>query len=121
MRPAIAASPTCCAPPVLIVTLQLVSPAAPTPALPSGLLVKYTMPASRPRGVNRRYRTLRDWPLTTPTRPSRPTSGLKGSSSAPLPAALDCRRIGRVLCDERSQRLTYIYCENEPGRQSAPD
>src|SRR5215813_14821870 len=90
MRPATDASPTCCAPPVLIVMLQLVSPAAPTPAPPSGLLVKYTMPASRPRGVNRRYRqfALRDWPPTTPTRRSRPTSGPEESpSSAPLPAA----------------------------------
>jgi len=47
MRLATAASPTYCAPPVLIVMLQLVSPAAPNPASPSGKLAKY-MPALRP-------------------------------------------------------------------------
>src|SRR5215472_12502079 len=52
MRLATAASPTCCAPPVLIVTRQLVSPAAPNPAPPSGKLAKYTMPASRPAASN---------------------------------------------------------------------
>src|SRR5262249_40236077 len=48
MRPATTASPTCCAPAVLIVVLQLVSPAAPNPAPPSGKLAKCTTPASRP-------------------------------------------------------------------------
>src|SRR5262249_42162542 len=81
MRPATAASPTCCAPPVLIVMLQLVSPAVPSPAPPSGLLAKYTTPASRPRGVNRRYHqfALRDWP--GPTR-SNKLSAASGSRRA---------------------------------------
>src|SRR5262249_41887453 len=38
--------PICCAPPVLIVMLQPVSPAAPNPAPPSGLLAKCTTLAS---------------------------------------------------------------------------
>ncbi len=36
--------------------LQLVSPAAPNPAPPSGKLAKYTRRALRHRGLNRRYR-----------------------------------------------------------------
>ena len=38
-------------PPVRIVMLKLVSPAAPTPATPSGKFPKCTMPASRPRAA----------------------------------------------------------------------
>src|SRR5215469_710817 len=52
MRLATAASPTCCAPPVPIVMRQLVSPAAPNPAPPSGKLLKCTTPASRPRAAS---------------------------------------------------------------------
>src|SRR5215471_3763986 len=52
MRLATAASPTCCAPPVLIVMRQLVSPAAPNPAPQFGKLPKCTTPASPPAASN---------------------------------------------------------------------
>src|SRR5215470_17444925 len=69
MRPATAASPTCCAPPVLIVMLLLVNPAAPNPAPPSGKLPKYTMPASRPRRVIQfALRDGHDRPCLAPTK-----------------------------------------------------
>jgi hypothetical protein len=40
---------------------------------------------------------------------------------SPLPAALDCRGIGCLLCCARSQRpkARLCYYENEPGRRSA--
>jgi hypothetical protein len=42
------------------------------------------------------------------------------SIASPLPAALVCRRIGRLLCRERQRwpKLAYVYFEEEPGRRS---
>jgi hypothetical protein len=40
---------------------------------------------------------------------------------SPLPAAMDCRRNGRLLHCARphGQALSYVYFENEPGRRTA--
>jgi hypothetical protein len=42
-------------------------------------------------------------------------------SYSPLPVALVCRGIGRLLCRERQRRpkLSYVYHEEEPGRRAA--
>jgi hypothetical protein len=41
--------------------------------------------------------------------------------TTPLPTALDCRGIGRLLCRDGQCRakLAYVYFEDEPGRRSA--